>query len=347
VSICSIPKNEIINNSYESEIITGTGEVLSDKKFNGQERPWAIHKPSSLKLHRLYKIARKIDRDCITDSAFVALEHCASFLLYKISRTGEKKLKNADFCRSRLCPMCNWRKSLKMFGQASRITERMLEKHPKTRFIFVTLTLKNCTDDELESTINNMNKGFTRLTAKGSKFGATAGFKTNMLGYMRAIEITYNSEKDTYHPHIHAIFAVKANYFDGRNYIKQADWQKMWQSCLELDYEPLVNVQSIKSTAEKGLVGAVAETAKYPVKIDGIIDLPQESAVPVIITLSKALRAKRLVTFGGLFADIRKELKLDDLESGDLIHADDSEQPVNEVAQMLFKFHVKVGCYVC
>ena len=30
-----------------------------------------------------------------------------------------------------------------------------------------------------------------------------------MLGYMRAIEVTYNQQEDTYHPHIHCIFAVK------------------------------------------------------------------------------------------------------------------------------------------
>ena len=34
-----------------------------------------------------------------------------------------------------------------------------------------------------------------------------------MLGYMRAVEVTYNQQEDTYHPHIHCIFAVKAQYF--------------------------------------------------------------------------------------------------------------------------------------
>lgn len=340
------------------ETITGTGEKLIDLKPNGEERPWNTHKPNCIELHRLYLIARKIDSDCITEASLFALEHCASFLLYKVNSKGDMKLKNADFCKARLCPMCNWRKSLKMYGQASKITERMLEQYPSTRFIFVTFTLKNCVGEELENTINQMNEAFSILTAKSRKYACSAGFKSSMLGYMRAIEVTYNKEDDTYHPHIHAIFAMKAGYF-GRGYIKQAEYQKMWGECLGLDYNPVVHVQTIKAKkAEKvvldsdntekiAMIGAVAETAKYPVKIDDVINLPEETAVKVIIVLSHALRGKKLVTFGGLFATIRKELKLDDIENGDLIHADESEIPVDEVSRMLFKFNIKIGCYVC
>ena len=46
-----------------------------------------------------------------------------------------------------------------------------------------------------------------------------------MLGYMRAIEVTYNQQEDTYHPHIHCIFAVKAQYFT-KGYIKNLNGNK-------------------------------------------------------------------------------------------------------------------------
>jgi hypothetical protein len=135
-----------------------------------------------------------------------------------------------------------------------------------------------------------------------------------------------------------------------------------WQAALGLYYVPIVHFQSVNNkpkptapaeniemeVAEKklALICAVAETAKYPVKMDGIIDLPEKTAVDVIIALSKALRGKRLVVFGGLFLDCQKVLKLDDVEEGDLIGVE-GEEPINEVAQVLYKFHVKVGCYVC
>ena len=38
--------------------------------------------------------------------------------------------------------MCNWRKSLKLFGQTNKIANIILEQLPTTRFIFVTFTVK-------------------------------------------------------------------------------------------------------------------------------------------------------------------------------------------------------------
>lgn len=353
----SITENDISINP-ELEIITGTGEILSDRKANGEERPWVKHKNGSLKLYKLYTLAKKIDRDCISKSSYAALEHCASFLLYGINQVGVKKLRQADFCKSRLCPMCNWRKSLKVFSQTSQITDYMLKHYPTTRFIFVTLTQKNCAFDSLDEAIRAMNTAFAKLTAKSQKYAFSANFKKSMLGYMRAIEVTYNPKTNTFHPHIHAIFAVKAGYFKSGNYINHDGWREMWQEAMGLDYDPQVNVQTIKvkkdSTREfdvegnekQALVCAVAETAKYPVKMDKVLDLPQKTAVEVIIALSKALRGKRLVVFGGLFLDCQKALKLDDVEDGDLIGVE-GEEPINEVAQVLYKFQVKVGCYVC
>ena len=45
------------NNFYDENGIleTGTGEILSDQRKNGKERPWKMHKVNSLKLHELYK----------------------------------------------------------------------------------------------------------------------------------------------------------------------------------------------------------------------------------------------------------------------------------------------------
>ena len=359
----SIP-DETDNINEFLELITGTGEILSDKKSNGDERPWTLHKGNSLKLYKLYGIAKKIDRTCISKSSYEALSHCASFLLYRVNGKGDKRLKNADFCRARLCPMCNWRKSLKIFSQTSQITDYMLEHYPSTRFIFTTFTQKNCSFETLEDAIRAMNTAFAKLTSKSQKYAFSAGFKKNLLGYMRAIEVTYNPKTHTFHPHIHTIFAVKPAYFGGSNYINHADWRIMWQEAMKLDYLPQVDVQTIKvkkkasssdplenvdldiKKTQQAMVAAVAETAKYPVKMDGILELKEETAVAVIIALSNALRGKRLVVFGGLFLDCQKALKLDDMEDGDLIGVD-GEEPINEVAQVLYKFRVKVGCYVC
>ena len=65
-----------------------------------------------------------------------------------------------------------------------------------------------------------MNKGFSYITSNSRTFAPAKKFKESLQGYIKATEITYNSEEDTYHPHIHCIFQVRPSYFKGTGYIK-------------------------------------------------------------------------------------------------------------------------------
>ena len=333
------------NNNNENVILEiGTGEILSDKRPNGKEKPWKKHKINSLKLHRLYKKALIKDNELITESRMKKLEECGNNLLFSVNDKNEKKFKSAYFCRLRTCPMCNWRKSLKMFGHTNKIVNKILEQNSSTRFLFVTFTVENCEADKLSQTIDMMNMGFKRLTDKSKGVKITEKFKSNMLGYIRAMEVTYNQEKDTYHPHIHCIFAVKAGYFT-HGYIKKSDWQYIWGECCNTEYEPIVKVQTIKNSTSK----AVAEVAKYPVKMDELANYQDEKkAIKALIVFTKILKGRRLITFGGVFAEARKLLKLDDIETGDLVNLDDDQkEKFEEIKKVLFMYNVKVGCYVC
>jgi plasmid rolling circle replication initiator protein Rep len=343
-----LSKSNTSNNNFQDDngiLETGTGEILSDKRPNGEEKPWKKHKINSLKLHGLYEKALIKDNYLITENRMQSLEHCGNNLLFSVNDKNEKKFKSAYFCRLRTCPMCNWRKSLKMFGQTNKIANKILEQNSSTRFLFVTFTVENCSAEKLEETISFMNQGFKRLTDKSKKLAITNKFKSNMLGYIRAMEVTYNQEKDTYHPHIHCIFAVKAGYFKGNGYIKKSDWQYIWGECCKTEYEPIVHVQTIKNSTSK----AVAEVAKYPVKMDELANYQNENkAIKALIVFTKILKGRRLITFGGVFADIKKQLKLDDVETGDLVNLEDEQKEnFQEVKKVLFKFNVKVGCYIC
>ena len=332
------------------EIKKGTGEILSDVRINKKtgewkEQPWKPYKSMNTVLDGIYDTALVIDPTCISPSAKFSLHGCASYLLFKRDKKkGAKKLDTADFCKHRLCPICNWRKSLKMFGQANKIANKILEQNSSTRFLFVTFTVKNCPAEKLEETINLMNKGFKSITDKTKKLAITNKFKNNMLGYIRAMEVTYNQEEDTYHPHIHCIFAVKAQYFT-HGYIKKSEWQYIWGECCKTEYEPIVKVQTIKNSTAK----AVAEVAKYPVKMDELANYQDENkAIKALIVFTKILKGRRLITFGGVFADIKKQLKLDDIDTGDLVNLEDEpKENFQEIKKVLFKFRVKVGCYIC
>ena len=324
--------------------VTGTGEILDDRSATGRRRPWRERKMENRKLVEILEVARQVEESVISPKRLEAVRDCASWLLFAEQEGGGRKLARANFCRFRLCPMCAWRRSLKLFSQVSAITDAILAEKA-VRFIFVSLTVRNCGGDGLRDVIEQMNRGWKRLTGKG-KGGSVCSevFRKNMLGYMRAIEVTYNAKSDTFHPHIHAIFEVRPSYFGAVGYLTHEDWQTMWRDVMSLDYLPQVDVRAIRHTT----AGAVAEVAKYPVKLAGLLEIADtETAARVLIQLKHALHGCRLVTFGGDFRTYKGQLALDDLEDGDLVHVETDATRLNAVAYTLFRYRADAGAYVC
>lgn len=328
------------------EITIGTGEILQDYSSTGKERPWKLHKKENLRLVELYKKARIKDINLISDSRLFDLEHCGDTLTFLQNAEGKKKLKTANFCRVRLCPMCQWRRSLKMFSQVKKITDKILENDKSTRFIFGTFTIKNTDAENLEVCINTLNKKFKYLVDQKKTFAPAKKLKQNLLGYLKAVEVTYNSKDKTYHPHLHVIFAVKSTFFkNSSNYMSKKEWISLWQQALGVDYKPQTDIRAIKS----GTAKAVAEVAKYPVKTAPILKLDDDEAVEVLKTLTLSLNKKRFVSYGGIFKTIKQELKLTDVETDkDLINVDmEQQERFNAVTAVLFRYNFKFGCYIC
>ncbi len=331
------------NTEVNIETITGTGEILEDISGSGRVRPWAKHKMNNLKLVELFKIAREIDETVLSDSRLRSLSQCADTVLFAQDADGNRKLKSANFCRVRVCPMCNWRRSLKLFAQVSAITDLIMQEK-KARFIFLTLTVQNVQGYELADTIDKINKGWKYITSKGQTFALAKRLKKNLMGYMKAEEITFNETENTFHPHIHAILELKPEYFAGRNYITKKEWTNLWRSAMKVDYDPIVYVETIKGRTAK----AIAEVAKYPVKLDKVLEIQKkEVAALALIQLYRAIFSRRLVTFGGDFREYKRRLALDDVETGDLVHVETDEKMFNFVAQVLFKYQASVGAYIC
>lgn len=328
------------------ETITKTGEVLQDFSSTGREKPWVMHKQENLRLVEIYKMTKEKKLNLISDSRLFDLEHCANTLLFMQNAEGKKKLKSANFCRLRLCPMCQWRRSLKMFGQVKKITDKILESDKSIRFIFGTFTIRNCDAKDLEACIDNLNKKFRYLVASSLTFAPAKKLKQNLLGYLKAVEVTYNSKDKTYHPHLHVIFAVRPNFFAGKqNYMTKKEWINLWQQALGVDYKPQTDIRAIKTNTGK----AVAEVAKYPVKTAPILSLPYDEIGAVLKTLTLSLNKKRFVSYGGIFKTVKQELKLADIETDkDLVNTDiEQQERFNAVTAVLFKYNFKFGCYIC
>ena len=123
------------------------------------------------------------------------------------SDTGHLKLYKAWFCKSKLCPLCNWRRAMKHSYQTQRVIEEVLKEHPKSRWMFLTLTVKNVYDGKtLERSLSDMTKAFNKMIRykKISK---------NLIGYMRTTEVTVNKDNGSYNQHMHVLLSVKPTYF--------------------------------------------------------------------------------------------------------------------------------------
>lgn len=288
-------------------------QVFRDVSKTGKDRKWRERKLRNIGLaERLEKLGYR---------SFNNVYQCAEVLKFRERPDGTKRLYQSFFCKNKLCALCSWRRSMKYSYQASQIVTEARKRYPKARFLFLTLTIRNVSGDELKSALSKMTEGFRRLMmyAKVDK---------NILGFLRATEVTYSRTEKNYHPHLHVLLMVRPAYFQSKkDYIKQEEWSELWQKAMKLDYLPIVDIRAIKDKTGKGLDGAILETAKYPVKPfdveadknGNVVVYTEDEKLQITDDLLTGLERKRQIGFGKLFKEIKKELEFDDIEDGDLI----------------------------
>lgn len=350
-----LQKDDITNKPVISrgEVTNVPIKILKDTDSRGKERDWKGKKKRSLLMadHHIEveELAKRAER----------MYDCGNYLVFKM-KDGRLKLYQAYFCKARLCPMCNWRRSLKIAFQNKKIIQEVNERE-KVKWIFLTLTVRNVEGEILKDTMNQM-------TAAWNNFSRYAKFKKSVLGYFRAMEVTRNWDKEsnwygTYHPHFHVLLAVPNSYFQAKYYLSQAEWTDMWQRAMKIDYTPIVHVAKVKPKAEtsdfveieqemKQMIAeqnAIFEVSKYPVKDTDVIrgnEVTPEN-VQTVKDLDKALAYKRLISYGGLLKEIHKELNLGDAEDGNLIHiGEDSDEVANGAVDVMAYWHVGLNNYV-
>ncbi len=253
------------------------------------------------------------------------IRQCSSWLDFalQVDDTGlcNLKLQAAHFCRVRLCPMCQWRRSVMWQAKALQTIPKVIEAYPKSRFIFLTLTVKNCELDELRNTLASMHDAWRKLV-KRKEF-------TTVQGWVRSVEVTRAAD-DTAHPHYHALLMVTPGYFSN-NYVSQKRWSEVWQDCLGVGYTPIVDVRSVRpgkreKVGEDSVVmsAAICETFKYSVKpSECLVDDSRRklSNSEWLSGLTSQLYKTRAIATGGVLKQYLKELEQ---EPEDLIHADEN-----------------------
>lgn len=207
--------------------------------------------------------------------------------------------------------------------------------YPRGRFIFLTLTVRNCPLEDLRDTIAWMNASWLKMI-KRKNFPA--------LGWLKCIEVT-RGETDLAHPHFHCLLMVNETYFS-RGYISQADWAKMWKECLKVDYNPIVNVKRVRNRKHKSkqtvdtvndvtvnntdnrsvdnpiddIIAGVLETIKYSVKPADLIGEDHLFVTPQdwLAELTRQLHKTRSIALGGIFKQYLSEDEPEDLINAEI-----------------------------
>ncbi len=317
---------------------------LVDKNERGKVYPWQVYKQTALLLAE----AMSLRKDFFSSHKVERTEKCASFLGFlecQKSKHHPKKLTKANFCKERLCVGCQMRRSLKCFATTTKIVHYIQNEYPQMQFIFLTLTVPNVPLERLEDTVSHMFNSWSKLTKRRN-------VKRIFKGYLRCLEITFNHERNDYHPHFHALIVVNKSYFSGKTYIKRDDWLKMWREVTNQSEITQVDVRKVKIDNKDDLAKACAEIAKYSTKtwstaskksnrqfmneqmeldfgVEGHLWIREdaETTADTVVDLASILKGRRLLQYGGLMRDAKKLLKLKDGEDegADLINTSETE----------------------
>lgn len=289
---------------------------LSD--ISQRDKPWDKHKNNADKVAMHFTGSEDFqnyaDR---VQSCSDLLDFCLnSPLTEAIKQSLVLKLSSARFCRVRLCPVCQWRRSLMWKSKAHELLPKVVEQYPTHRWLFLTLTVKNCPIDELRSTLTWMHDAFSRLS-KLKVFPAT--------GWIKATEVTRSADGSA-HPHFHCLVMVPAGYFAGQNYLTQNDWSELWQKSLRIDYKPILHIRAIKR--ELSPITVIPELMKYCTKESDLV-----SHRDWFLELARQMHNARTISVGGVLKTQLKELEQ---EPTDLIGKDDEAETKEDEQHLLF-----------
>jgi len=324
---------DIVNNRAR-RVNQGAEQAPSDSlvAYSPKDKPWDVHRAQAEAVSAIYAEAEEFERYA------ARISQCSGLLRFAFQAdkdTGELRLRlrEARFCRCRYCPVCQWRRSLMHQARFLEALPKIQADHPGARWLFLTLTVRNCSILELGETLTAMNAAWHRLVKRGDF--------SPVQGWIRSTEVTRGADGSA-HPHFHALLMVPPAMLSGRAYVPHARWVSLWRACARLDYDPVVNIKAVKPKKgrpeESALRDAVSETLKYSVKPADMTADPEW-----FLKLTRQTHKRRFLAAGGALKDVLKRIETED----DLIHADDDAQgeAEDDGARLAFAWRSESGRY--
>lgn len=285
-----VPQSQpIVNNSVES--------FDSDDKI----MKWTKKKAASRRMAaRLFKAG--------LETRAARMYECGDYIMQRINpATGEIMTDTTQLCRDRLCPTCSWRLSLRRFSEMMAVFSALSEEITSNGYkvSMLTLTVRNMALSELRPAIDAFSKAWHNMSRRD--------LFSDVIGWTRSLEITYNKKSDTYHPHYHCILIWRNESFTeaAAEIMREA-----WKHAYKCDYNPIIDIRDVycrdESSPEKGsIVRAALEAFKYSVKEDSVKYIPDKD----LFNFAAAIKNVRFVSYGKAIKEMRKALgfKNDDL----------------------------------
>lgn len=299
--------------------------------YSPHDKPWDVHRGQVDDVGGIY--AKALDFERLAER----MNACSGFLGFiwvNDLDTGAShlKLSKAQFCRVRYCPVCQWRRSLMWQARFYQALPQLVISYPKARWLFLTLTVRNCDIADLSETLKSMNVAWKRFIDRQEL--------SSISGWLRTTEVTRGKDRSA-HPHFHVLLMVSPSWFS-HGYIKKSRWVELWKDSLRVNYSPSVDIRTVKPKDEAHssldlLRGAVAETLKYSVKPT---DMTSDPAW--FLELTRQTHKKRFMASGGVLKDILKE---DQETDSDLILAGSSTVDGSEFELVTFDWQVQARKY--
>lgn len=223
-----------------------------------------------------------------------SMANCGMYLTFLHSRDFDKtKLETGFFCKNRLCPACAWRKAAHDAVEINCIMQAATDAGYE--LYFATLTAQSVKKTDLADAIRVYNAAYTAMMRNSTC--------TVIAGAIRKLEVTYNAEKDWYHPHIHSVWIVPRGWRRTKSYINRYTLADMWRYYLGGKYAVSADAQDVRRVKSASRED-VMEFAKYPAKSCDYLQ-----SKDVFETFYKSLKGVRLITHMKLARALKAQYK--------------------------------------
>lgn len=210
--------------------------------------------------------------------------------------------------KAAVCPICASYRSRRMRRKYKDYLAAVLGAGNVPVFVMLTCTVPNAPIEALKDQLALLDGAYAKLVR-------LTLIKRVLIGTLVASEITVplkNGQHEA-HSHIHAIWALRADYFDRDKqfYLSQEQLQTLWSRCAgaPAGQEYLVHIKRIRSRdgAVNGdaVIGALSELIKYQTKVVDLLrpdTAGRYTADPTVIaTIAKATHKRRALRATGFF----------------------------------------------